>query len=85
MPEEWTMTIICPVHKKGDKTDCQNHRRISLLSVIYKVFTKILAKKLSPYTEQIIGDYQCVFRRDRSTVDRTFALRSILGNVMSII
>ena len=51
MPKEWTMTIICPIHKKGDKTNCQNYRGISLLSVIYKVF----AKRLSPYTEQIIS------------------------------
>jgi len=61
MPKEWTMTIICPIHKKGDKMDSQNYRVISLLSVIYKVFAKILAKRLSPYTEQIIGDYQCGF------------------------
>jgi len=61
MPKERTMTIICPIHKKSDKTDCQNYRGISLLSVIYKVFAKILAKRLSPYSEQIIGDYQCGF------------------------
>ena len=48
-------------------------------ALIYKVFAKILAKRLSPYTEQIIGDYQCGFRRDRSTMDQIFALRSILG------
>jgi len=61
MPKEWTMTIICPIHKKSDKMDYQNYRGISLLSVIYKVFAKILTKRLSPYTEQIIGDYQCGF------------------------
>ena len=37
MPKEWTMTIICLIHKKGDKTNCQNYRGLSLLSVIYKV------------------------------------------------
>jgi sorting nexin-29 len=65
--------------QKSDKLDCKNYRGISLLSVIYKVFVKILAKWLSPYTEQIIGDYQCGFRRDRSTMDQIFALRIILG------
>jgi len=79
MPKEWTMMIICPIHKKNDETDCQNYRGISLLSVIYKVFAKILAKRLSPYTEQIIGDYHRGFRRDKSTMDQIFALRSIMG------
>ena len=26
MPKEWIMMIICPIHKKSDKTDCQNYR-----------------------------------------------------------
>jgi len=53
MPKEWTMTIICPIHKKGHKTDCQNYREISLLSVIYKVFANILAKRLSDYSKRL--------------------------------
>jgi len=79
MPKEWTMAIIFPIHKKGDKTNCQNYRGISPSSVIYKVFANILAKRLSPYTKRIIRNYQCGFRRDRSTVDQIFALRSLLG------
>jgi len=47
--------------------------------VIYKIFANILVKRLSPYTGQIIGDYQSGFRRDRSIMDHIFALRSILG------
>jgi hypothetical protein len=36
LPDQWKESIIVPVHKKGDKTDCSNYRGISLLSTSYE-------------------------------------------------
>jgi hypothetical protein len=31
LPDKWKESIILPVQKKGDKTDCNNYRGMSLL------------------------------------------------------
>ena len=64
-------------YKKGDKTDCSNYRGISLLSTTYKILSNIPWSRLTPYTEKIIGDHQCGFRRNRSTTAHILCIRQI--------
>jgi hypothetical protein len=78
LPDQWKKSIIVPIHKKGDKTDCNNYRGISLLSTSYKILSNILFSRLGPYTDKIIGDHQCRFRRNRSTTDQIFCIRQLL-------
>jgi hypothetical protein len=59
LPEEWKKSIIVPIHKKGDKTDCNIYTGISLLPTTYKLLFNILLSRLIPYAEEIIGDHQC--------------------------
>jgi hypothetical protein len=59
LPEQWKESIIVPVYKKGDKTDCSNYRGISLLSASYNILSNILLSRLSPYLDEIFGDHQC--------------------------
>ena len=61
LPEEWKESIIVPIHKKGDKTHCNNYRGISLLPNTYKILSNILLSRLTPYAKEIIGDHQCGF------------------------
>jgi hypothetical protein len=72
LPQQWKESVIVPIYKKGDKTDCSNYRGISLLSAAYKILSNILLVRLTPHVSEIIGDHQCGFRRNRSTVDQIF-------------
>jgi hypothetical protein len=78
LPEHWRESTLIPIYKKGDKTDCSNYRGISLLSAAYKILSNILLARLTPYAEEIIGEHQCGFRRNRSTTDSIFCIRQIL-------
>jgi hypothetical protein len=42
LPDQWKESIIVPIHKKGDTTDCNNYPGISLLSISYKTLPNIL-------------------------------------------
>jgi len=79
LPEEWKESIIIPIHKKGDKRDCNNYRGISLLPTTYKILSNILLSRLIPFGKEIIGDHQCGFRRNRSTIDHTKVYPKVPG------
>jgi len=61
LPENWKESIIVPIYKKGDKTDCSNYRGISLLPTVYTILSNMLPLSLTPSAEEIIGDHQCGF------------------------
>jgi hypothetical protein len=78
LPEEWQESIIVPIYKKGDKTNCSKHRGTSLLSTMYKILCNILLSRLTLHAEEIIGYHQCGIRSKRSTSDHIFYIRQIL-------
>ncbi|KAJ4437402.1 hypothetical protein ANN_17546 [Periplaneta americana] len=70
MPEVWNSSIICPIFKKGNITECKNYGGIMLLDVIYKVLFSIILNKVNKYAENILEDSQCGFRQERSTKEQ---------------
>jgi sorting nexin-29 len=78
LPHQWKESIVVPINKNGDKTDCSNYRGISLLSTSYKILSNVILSRLIPYADEIIGDYQCGFRRNRSTTNQIFYIHQIL-------
>jgi len=78
LPEEWKESIVVPIYTKGDKTDCSSYRGISLVPTSYKILSSMVLLRLTPYAEEIIGDHQCRFRCNKSTIDHIFCIHPIL-------
>ena len=73
---DWRGTCIVPLYKgKGDKCECRNSTGISLLSVVGKLFGRVLIKTVRAGTECAIG--QCVFRQGRGFMDQVFAVKQV--------
>jgi intergrase/recombinase len=78
LPEQWKESVIVPIYKKDDKTDCSNCSSISLLSTTYKILPNICLSRLTLDAEDVIGKHQCGFRRNRSITNHIFCIRQIL-------
>eukprot|EP00973_Karenia_brevis_P004044 556699-Karenia_brevis.AAC.1 len=45
-PTKWKSSLISVLHKKGDAKSLDNYRPITLLPIMYKLFTRILHARL---------------------------------------
>jgi len=61
LTQQWKESVIVPVYKNGNETDCSNYRGISLLSTTYKTLFNILVSNLTPCVDEIIGYHQYGF------------------------
>ena len=79
-PKEWSKSIIVPIHKKGDANIPDSYRGIALTSVLSKVYTRILNKRLTGWAEQEekILEQQAGFRAGYSTIDHIFTLYGLV-------
>ncbi|KAE9542653.1 hypothetical protein AGLY_002564 [Aphis glycines] len=78
IPKEWNESLICPIFKKGNRNKVENYRGITLLNSGYKILSLIILKRLQVYTDEIVGDYQSGFRKNKSTTDHIFVLRQVM-------
>ena len=78
IPEAWKTGLIFKLPKKGDLGDCNNWRGITLLSLISKVFSRIVLSRLTAVLEKDLRPQQAGFHPGRSCSDHIFTLRQIL-------
>ena len=75
---DWKNGIIIPLPKNGDLTECSNWWGITLLSVLGKVFARILLNCMKNAVDQLFWQQQACFRPRNSCMDQIFSLRQII-------
>ena len=68
-PNYWKMANICPIFKKGDRTNCEN---ISLLSILSKIFDRAICNIIYPEIKDLISNNQYGFVQRRSTESQLY-------------
>ena len=80
VPQEFKdANIIHLLYKnEDDRTSCDNHRGISLLSIPGKILARIILNCITHHLlDDVVSESQCAFRRNRGTIDMIFAVRQI--------
>ena len=69
-PDDWKCARVTPLFKQGESSDLNNYRPISVISVVAKVFGRIVYNQLYNLlnSEEIISKQQSGFRSLHSTV-----------------
>ena len=78
VPQDMKDSVIVTLYKnKGDRSDCNNHRGISLMSIVGKCFARVVLTRLQKIAERVYPESQCGFRAKRSTTDMIFSFRQL--------
>ena len=76
--EDWRSAVIVPLYRgKGERNECKSYRGISSLSVVRKIYVRILVDTVCRVTGSLIDDEQRGFRAGRGSADQIFTLKQI--------
>ena len=77
-PQNWKMSVVILIPKKGNAKECSNYCTIALISHAIKVMLKILQARLQQYLNCEFPDVQAGFRKGKGTKDKIANIRWIM-------
>ena len=75
---DWQKGVIRPTLKRGEKTVCNTHRGITLLSHAGNIYNRILERRLRDCVEDVLDECQYGFKLGRSTTDVVLKVKMML-------
>jgi len=76
IPDDWREGLIVPLYKIDSRLDTANYRGITLLSVVSKFYTSLIAVRLGVFLG--LDEEQGAFRRGRGCTDQLFCMLEVL-------
>jgi len=80
-PEQWSLSNIIPIPKKGNLSNVDNYRGISLTCITAKLFNRMILNRIRSVIDPKLRVNQNGFRPKRTTVSQILALRRIIEEV----
>jgi hypothetical protein len=62
LPEEFALSDISVLYKKGDPRDVRNYRTITLLQVDYRIYSKVLVRRMQTGLDSFVSIEQLATR-----------------------
>ena len=78
IPKDWHNSEVILIFKKGDNTNIENYRPISILSHLYKLLTKIITNRITNKLDFYQPVEQAGFRKQYSTIDHLHTVRTLI-------
>ena len=78
VPDEWHLSALIPIPKKGDLSMRTNYRGIALMSIPAKLYNRILLSRICSVLNSHLRPNQNGFRPHRSTTQHVLALRRLI-------
>ena len=86
IPQQWSISKIIPIHKKGSKTNIQNYRPIANLCAMTKVFEQLIINRIKDIEKSnsvdITGSSQHGFKKGKSTATAGLTIQSLLSHAL---
>ena len=78
IPVDWLKSTFIPFPKKSNARRCDDHRTISLMSLVMKLFLKVVHQRIYRKCEELLSDTQFGFRGGFGTRDALFAVKVLV-------
>lgn len=84
-PDFLKTQVLRPLHKKGVKTDINNYRPISLLSIINKIIEKFFANKINEFLNKfkLLTDNQYGYQKNKGTTNLLVEINEIIASALN--